>query len=151
MSRTYARRRARLTAPIHREEKPEWLNVNENEIKELIADLIRKKTSLSDIGMILRDEYGIPEVRLVTGKGLKDTVLDMGMTLDLPDDIRDLMVKALNIRDHLERNRKDMRAKRDLFVTESRIRSLSAYYIKKDALPTNWRYSAQNARLLVGR
>jgi len=151
MSRTYARRRERLTAPIHREEKPEWLNVDENEIKELIADLIRKKTSLSDIGMILRDEYGIPEVRLVTGKGLKDTILDMGMTLDLPDDIRDLMVKALNIRDHLERNRKDMRAKRDLFVTESRIRSLSAYYIKAGALPANWRYSVQNARLLVGR
>lgn len=151
MSRTYARRREKLTAPIHRDEKPEWLDVDEQQIKELIADLARKKTRLSDIGIILRDEYGIPDIKLITGKSLKETVLDMGITIDLPDDLRDLMIKALRIRDHLELNKKDMRAKRDLFVTESRIKSLASYYMRKGILPSNWRYSAQTARLLVGR
>jgi len=151
MSRTYARRKNRLTAPIHRDEKPEWLNVDENEIKELIAELARRKTNLSDIGMILRDEYGIPDIKLITGKSLKETILDMGLTIDIPDDLRNLMIKALRIRDHLDRNRSDMRAKRDLSVTESRIKSLASYYMEKGVLPGNWRYSAQTAKLLVGR
>ena len=151
MSRTYARRREKLVAPIHRVEKPSWLTVDEKSVNDAVVELARKKTRLSDIGMILRDKYGVPDIKLVTGKGLKETITDMGIQMDLPDDLRDMMIKALRLHEHLDKNKKDMRAKRDVVVTESRIKSLAQYYIKKNVLPSNWRYSVDTAKLLIGR
>jgi len=97
MSRTNARRKNRLTTPIYREERPEWLNVNEDEVKSIITNLVNKKRSLSEIGIILRDDHGIPDIKLITGKNLKKTIEeDCGIRIDFPEDLRDLITRALN-------------------------------------------------------
>jgi Ribosomal protein S15P/S13E len=116
-----------------------------------VLDLARKETSLSRIGIVLRDEYGIPDVKLITGKSLKKTLEGYEIKTELPDDLRDLMVGALNIREHYAKNKNDKTALKGLQNTEARIRSLAPYYIKKGDLPKNWRYNPQRAKLLLGR
>ena len=151
MSRGRARRKNKLVAPISREEKPEWVTLSEDDVKKIILDLARKETSLSRIGIILRDDCGIPDIKLITGKSLKKTLEDYKIKTKLPDDLRDLMVGALNIREHYEKNKNDKTALKGLQNTEARIRSLASYYVKKGVLPKNWRYNPQRAKLLLGR
>ena len=48
--------------------KPEWIEYSNEEIEELILKLRKEGNSTSTIGIALRDQYGIPDVKLVTGK-----------------------------------------------------------------------------------
>ena len=151
MSRACARKKDKLVAPISRKEIPEWVTLSEGELKEIILDLARKETSLSRIGIILRDYYGIPDIKLITGKTLKNTLEGYGVETKLPDDLKDLIVRALNIREHYETNKKDKTALKGLQNTEAKIRSLASYYVREGDLPKNWRYNSQRAKLLLGR
>ena len=60
-----------------------------------------------------------------------------------------LIKRAVNIRDHLEENPKDLHSKRGLTIIEARIRKLASYYVKEGELPEGWRYDPQEAALLV--
>ena len=57
--------------------------------------------------------------------------------------------KAVSIRKHLERNRKDKDAKFRLILIESRIHRLARYYKTKGVLPPNWKYESSTASALV--
>ena len=47
--------------------KPEWTEYSNEEIEELVLKLRKEGKSTSVIGVILRDQYGIPDVKTVTG------------------------------------------------------------------------------------
>ncbi|ERE80280.1 40S ribosomal protein S13 [Cricetulus griseus] len=57
--------------------------------------------------------------------------------------------KAVAVRKHLERNRKDKDAKFRLILIESRIHRLARYYKTKRVLPPNWKYESSTASALV--
>lgn len=57
--------------------------------------------------------------------------------------------KAINIRKHLEKSRKDKDAKYRLILIESRIHRLARYYRKTQRLPAKWKYDAKTASALV--
>ena len=60
-----------------------------------------------------------------------------------------LIKKAVVVRKHLERNRKDKDAKFHLILIESRIHRLSRYYKRTNKLPPNWKYASATASTLV--
>ncbi len=68
---------------------------------------------------------------------------------EYPEDIMNLIKRAVNIRDHLKENPKDLHTKRGLTIIESRIRRLGKYYVNDGELPEGWRYDPQEAALLV--
>ena len=72
-----------------------------------------------------------------------------GLAPDLPEDIYYLIKKAVSIRKHLERNRKDRDSKFRLILVESRIRRLARYYKIKGVLPPTWKYESATASALV--
>ena len=47
--------------------EPDWIEYSTEEIEELILKLTKEGNSTSKIGVILRDQYGIPDVKAVTG------------------------------------------------------------------------------------
>jgi small subunit ribosomal protein S13e len=57
--------------------------------------------------------------------------------------------KAVAVRKHLERNRKDKDSKFRLILIESRIHRLSRYYKTVGVLPPTWRYESATASTLV--
>merc|ERR1712045_853870 len=57
--------------------------------------------------------------------------------------------KAVAMRKHLERNRKDTDSKFRLILVESRIHRLARYYKSKSVLPPNWKYESATASALV--
>lgn len=60
-----------------------------------------------------------------------------------------LIKKAVAVRKHLERNRRDKDSKFRLILIESRIHRLARYYRTNRKLPANWKYESSSASALV--
>lgn len=108
-----------------------------------------KLTRFCFIGVTLRDSHGVAQVRFVTGKKILRIMKANGQAPNLPEDLYYLIKKAVAIRKHLERNRKDKDNKFRLILVESRIHRLARYYKTKSVLPPNWKYESSTASALV--
>jgi len=129
--------------------RPEWVTFSNEEIEEMILKFNKEGKTTSEIGIILRDQYGIPKVKDVTGERITEILKRNDQAGDYPEDLMNLIRRAVNIRDHLEDNPKDLHSKRGLTIIESRIRKLASYYVSEGELPEGWRYNPQQAALLV--
>ncbi|MGD2142035.1 MAG: 30S ribosomal protein S15 [Candidatus Bathyarchaeota archaeon] len=133
------RGKSRSTRPVSKR-PPNWVVYQPDEVKALIINLAREGKPQSEIGNILRDEYGVPLVKPIVGYGIKGVLQEVGLAPRIPEDLYNLMVKATRLRRHLERNPKDFSNKRGLQITESKIYALTRYYKRKGALPQEWRH-----------
>ncbi|VDN01408.1 unnamed protein product [Thelazia callipaeda] len=133
----------------YRRSVPTWLKLTSEEIQEQITLLAKKGLRPSQIGVVLRDSHGVAQVRRVTGNKIVRILKAKGMAPELPEDLYHLIKKAVNIRKHLERNRKDKDSKYRLILVESRIHRLARYYKTKRQLPTTWKYESSTASALV--
>jgi small subunit ribosomal protein S13e len=73
----------------------------------------------------------------------------IGLAPEIPEDLYHLIKKAVSVRKHLERNRKDKDSKYRLILIESRIHRLARYYKTTKQLPSVWKYEASSASALV--
>ncbi|XP_023072629.1 40S ribosomal protein S13-like [Piliocolobus tephrosceles] len=103
---------------------PTWLKLI-SDVKEQIYKLAKKGLTPSQIGVILRDSHGVAQVRFVTGNKILRILKSKGLAPDLPEDLYHLIKKAVAVRKHLERNRKDKGAKFHLILIESWIHRLA--------------------------
>ncbi|MCX6798516.1 MAG: 30S ribosomal protein S15 [Candidatus Diapherotrites archaeon] len=128
---------------------PSWVELKPQEIFEAIINLANAGHSGSEIGMLLRDQYGVPGVKQVTGKTIEDILKENNLQPTVPEDLMNLIRKSVALRKHLAKNKKDMSAKRGLQLTVSKIRALVRYYKKSGRLPPQWQYTEETAALLV--
>uniref|UniRef100_A0A674AKX8 Small ribosomal subunit protein uS15 n=1 Tax=Salmo trutta TaxID=8032 RepID=A0A674AKX8_SALTR len=133
----------------YRRSVPTWLKLASDDVKEQIFKLAKKGLTPSQIGVILRDSHGVAQVRFVTGNKILRILKTKGLAPDLPEDLYHLIKKAVAVRKHLERNRKDKDAKFRLILTESRIHRLARYYKTRRVLAPNWKYESSTASALV--
>jgi small subunit ribosomal protein S15 len=129
--------------------KPTWLSLKPKEIEMLVVKYAKDGKSLSKIGLYLRDEYGIPSVKVVTGKSVKQILVEKKLLPEIPEDLMALMRRSVLIRKHIAENGKDMSAKRGLQLTESKIGRLARYYKEQQVLPANWKYDPEQIKLFV--
>ena len=152
MARMHTRRRGQsCSVRPARNEAPSWSNTDKAAIEKIIVDLRKEGTSSSMIGLILRDRYGVPDVKMVTGKSVGDILVENKISSEIPEDLRDLMIKALGLRKHLEDNKKDLHNKRQLHLVEAKIRRLVKYYLGTKKLPAGFTYKPENAEILLSR
>merc|ERR1712168_368530 len=128
---------------------PTWLKLTADDVKEQIYKLAKKGLRPSHIGVILRDSHGVAQVRYVTGNKILRILKAKGLAPSLPEDLHCLIKKAVAVRKHLERNRKDRDSKFRLILIEARIHRLARYYKTKRTLPSTWRYQSSTASALV--
>merc|ERR1712233_64959 len=95
----------------YRRSVPQWLKITSDEVKDQIFKLAKKGLTPSQIGVILRDSHGVAQVRFVTGNKILRILKKKGLATTLPEDLYSLIKKAVNIRKHLERSRKDKDSK----------------------------------------
>jgi small subunit ribosomal protein S15 len=122
---------------------PEWVLLETDEIEETIGRLSAQGKSSAEIGLVLRDQYAVPNVRLATGKTVTQIMRARGAKFELPEDLGDLMGRAVTLQGHLKANRKDLSNRRGLQLLESRIRRLARYYQEEGVLPATWDYSVK--------
>jgi small subunit ribosomal protein S15 len=151
MARMHSRKKGKSGSkkPI-KKTKNIWIRHTPQEIEKLITKLYNSGKTASQIGIILRDSYGIPDVKKVVGKKITPILKDNKIKIDIPEDLKSLIKKEIKILAHMENNKKDMPSKRGLQLTESKIRRLVKYYKKNKKLPSDWNYDRSKAKLLIG-
>jgi small subunit ribosomal protein S15 len=126
------------------DEPPEWSDVDASDVEERVVELAEQGHDPSVIGLKLRDEgvrgVPVPDVKLATGKKVTEILAEHEARAEVPEDIRNLMAKAVRLREHLEEHGQDAHNRRALQNTESKIRRLADYY-RGDELDEGFRYS----------
>ncbi|MFP3215578.1 MAG: 30S ribosomal protein S15 [Candidatus Micrarchaeota archaeon] len=128
---------------------PEDLKLSKEEVEKIIEDLAKRHTHQAMIGQILKEKYGVKYPKQVLGKKLGRFLEEKGLLPQLPQDLLDLMKKAVNMRAHLEKNHKDVHNKVRLMRVESKIWRLTKYYKRTGVLPSDWKYDPKAAALLI--
>jgi Ribosomal protein S15P/S13E len=134
-----------------RTEVPEWSNVSAEDAAAIVLNLWKQGVPTSQIGMILRDQHGIGDVKLLTGKKITQILKENEVAPHVPEDLTNLIVKALRLRKHLAANKHDLHNKRSLQLTESKIRRLVKYYHNTKVLPMDWIYKPETAEMMLSR
>ncbi|MFB9806511.1 30S ribosomal protein S15 [Haladaptatus pallidirubidus] len=153
MARMHTRRRGSSGSdrPVA-DEPPEWSDVEADDVEDRVVELAEDGYSPSEIGLKLRDEgvtgTPVPNVKLVTGKKVTEILEENDAGLDLPEDLRNLMERAVRLREHVDENPQDKHNKRALQNTESKVRRLVNYY-RGDEIDEDFTYSYDVAKELV--
>jgi ribosomal protein S15P/S13E len=112
-------------------EKPVWLKYTEKEIKDIVLNLAKKDPELTSekIGLILRDTYGIPKVKLY---GLKIGKILKEANLYKNPNLKNITKKVEKLETHLKNNKQDKRTGRSLIITKAKLKKTKEYLAKKN-------------------
>jgi len=150
MARMHARRKGRSGSerPMI-SENPSWVPISAAEIEDLVVKMAKDGLISARIGLVLRDQYGVPDVKLATGKTVTEIMKEKGVAPALPEDLSSLMRRAISLNVHVRDNRGDVANERGLQLIESKIRRLERYYKDNGVLPEDWKYSLKTAELML--
>jgi small subunit ribosomal protein S15 len=132
-----------------RDHAPKWVSMLPREAEAKVLELAREGRQPAQIGLVLRDSYGVPSVQELTGKKIVEIMTNGGVTTAMPQDLFNLVRRSITLQEHLSGNRNDLHNLRGLELMEARIRGLAKYYKGRGTLPLEWNYSRDTARLLV--
>lgn len=134
---------------VNRERAPEWQGLAAREVEETIVKLAREGKTGAQIGILLRDQYGVPDVQLATGKRMAEILDKNGVAPQIPEDLQALIKTSVSLQNHLAVHRKDLHNARGLQLVESKIRRLARYYKQQQRIPLDWTYTTGGAQLMV--
>ena len=149
MARMYARKRGKSGSKKPLVKSAAWVEYNPKEVEELVIKYAKEGVQSARIGTILRDQYGIPSVKVITKKSITDIMRENNLYSEVPEDLFNLLKKAVKLSSHLERFKKDKQSKHGMELLESKIRRLVKYYKRTGKLDKKWEYSIERAKLLV--
>ena len=112
-------------------------------------DWITQSTGMttSQIGIKLRDQHAIPLVKPIIKKTISQVLRDNKLTPEIPEDLNNIVLKAVNLQKHLKENKSDNRNVRSLELIEAKVHRLSTHYKKVGILPKKWKYKSVVAQL----
>lgn len=150
MARMHARRKGRSCSkrPLITE-NPSWVPLSATEIEDIIVKMTKDGNNSAKTGLVLRDQYGVPNVKLATGKTITEIMKEKGVMPTLPEDLSNLMRRAISLNVHVKENRGDVANIRGLNLIEARIRRLERYYKAKGIIAKEWKYSSSVAELML--
>ncbi len=128
---------------------PESVKLTKEEIEDKIISYNKQGASLSMIGQYLKDRDGVPYIRQALGKRLAEFLNEKGASKEIPQDLLDLMKRAVKMRKHLAVNKQDAHNKTRLIRVESKIWRLGKYYKREGKLPKDWKYDPAKAALII--
>ncbi len=128
---------------------PSWETLDAEEVGEEAVKLSKTGLSPAQIGAVLRDSYGVPSARSVTGRRLSALLKEKGISPELPEDFQALLKRVVHLQRHLATHPYDNSNRRGLQLMEARIRRLARYYRRRKQLPETWSYTAASAVLQV--
>jgi len=126
---------------------PTWVKQNPTEIEELVVKYAKDGLRPSEIGIKLRDQHSIPLTRQIVKKTVTEILEQKGVKSDMPEDLNNLVTKALGLQKHLKEHGSDRRNVRSLELLEAKVHRLSSYYKNIGRIPKTWKYKAVIAQL----
>ncbi|MFA5857080.1 MAG: 30S ribosomal protein S15 [Candidatus Pacearchaeota archaeon] len=111
-------------------EKPVWLKYTKEEVEAIIVKLANKGLTSEKIGLVLRDQYGIPKVKLYNIKIKK--ILEEKGKFEEPT-TKNLKTHLDKIIKHYSRNKGDKKAERSLIITKAQLKKREYYDSRKNS------------------
>ena len=127
--------------------KPDWVKQTNEEIEGLIIKYAKEGMTTSQIGMKLRDQHAIPLVKPIINKRIKMVLIENKLNPEIPEDLNNIVMKAVNLQKHLKENRSDNRNTRALELVEAKVHRLSTHYKKIGEIDQKWKYKSVVAQL----
>jgi small subunit ribosomal protein S15 len=128
---------------------PQWIDNSSEDVTKLVIEKAREGLTSAQIGSVLRDQHGIPVVKRLTGKSVTSIMKENNLQPSFPEDFVNLVRKAYNLRNHLEKHKKDNHGKRGLQLVEAKVRRLVKYYKSKKIFPADFKYNAERAPMYM--
>lgn len=126
---------------------PSWITQSPKEIEELVIKYSKDGLTPSQIGLKLRDQHSIPLIKSVTKKSVGKILQENNLQAEMPEDLDNIVRKAVGLQKHLKTNKGDNRNVRSLELIEAKVHRLSVYYKRIDRIPKNWKYKSVVAQL----
>lgn len=148
MARMHSHRRGKshsIRPPSRR--VPPWVTYSPDELTAFIVKFAKDGLTPSQIGVRLRDEFGVPLVQPIAGKSISQVLAGHGVKSSAPEDLERLLKRAQSLQAHLRAHPADHKNVRSLELLEAKIHRLSKYYKREGRLPQAWKYSAVIAQL----
>ena len=126
---------------------PSWISLDSKQIEELVVKYAKDDLTSSQIGIKLRDQHAIPLVKSVTKKTVMQILEENKLKPEIPEDLNNIVKRAVGLQKHLKSNKKDFRNIRSLELIEAKVHRLSVYYKRTGQLAKNWKYKSVVAQL----
>ena len=126
---------------------PSWVTLSPKEVEELIIKYSKDGLTPSQIGIKLRDQHSIPLVKPIIKKSLGQVLEENDLKADMPEDLGNIVNKAVGLKKHLKENKGDNRNVRSLELIEAKVHRLSVYYKRIGRIPKTWKYKSVVAQL----
>ena len=126
---------------------PSWISQSPKEVEELVVKYAKEGLTPSQIGIKLRDQYSIPLVKPITKKTIAKILEENKFVPEMPEDLDNIVKKAVGLQKHLKSNKADRRNVRSLELIEAKVHRLATYYKRIGRIPENWKYKSVVAQL----
>ena len=110
-------------------EKPIWLKYTKQEVEAIILKLAKKGLTAEKIGLTLRDQYGIPKVKIYNLKISK--ILKEKEKFQEPTNLN-LKNKLEKIINHYKKNKQDKKTEFSLIKTKAKLKKRKDYSESKE-------------------
>jgi small subunit ribosomal protein S15 len=126
---------------------PGWVTYGADELKATIVKLAKDGLTPSQIGVALRDDYGVPLTKPLIGESVSEVLREEKVMPKLPQDLQDLINRALRVQAHLQTHKSDRKNVHSLELVEAKIYRLAKYYKETGQVPSDFKYTAVVAQL----
>ena len=126
---------------------PSWITQDPKEIEELIIKYAKDDLAASQIGIKLRDQHSIPLVKPIIKKTITRVLEENDLNPELPEDLNNIVMKAIGLQKHLKINKKDNRNSTFTRVNRGQSSPFISILQKNWSNSQNWKYKALVAQL----
>ncbi|MEM1978063.1 MAG: 30S ribosomal protein S15 [Candidatus Caldarchaeum sp.] len=139
MARMHASKRGKSgsTRPLSKI-PPSWVRLTAEEIEPLVVKYAKEGLPPSMIGVVLRDQHGVPLIKPITGKTVLQILEENNLKPLIPEDLSNLLEKIRRMKLHLEKHKSDGHNIHRLQLVESKVRRLLKYYKSRGVLPLEY-------------
>lgn len=124
-----------------------WITQTPQEVQDLIIRYTNDGLTPSQIGIKLRDQHAIPLTKTITKKTMGQILKENDLQSEMPEDLENIVKKAVGLQKHLKANKGDRRNVRSLELIEAKVHRLAVYYKRINRIPQNWKYKSVVAQL----
>lgn len=115
-----------------------WVRQSPKELEEIIIQLRKDGLTASQIGIKLRDSYGIPRVKAVMHSKMGDILEKNNLKSDVPEDLMSLINTYKRVSAHMLLNKRDLNNGRKRALIMSKMLRLVRYYKENGYLKHEW-------------
>ncbi|MBI2666437.1 30S ribosomal protein S15 [Candidatus Woesearchaeota archaeon] len=142
-----ARGKSGSTKPIKK--IPSWAPYKEKDVEKLVVKFAKAGKNNAEIGLLLRDSYGVHNVKALIGKNVSAIVQENHLQKKLPEDMLALIKKMILVKQHLGKNKQDKTALRGYQLTNSKVNRLVKYYKRSGKIAPDWKLDTDKLKMYL--